>query len=227
MNGYPFSGYNHTYWYEYKGDYYCILDDIGTAPPLFSPRRHDDGTVDTNSNLGRQRYRPGLMREFIDTSVLRGSWQAFDIYNVENGASYKYTMTGLTLPINAALFYGAKEKTQYGYKWQSNNGTWNNLDATTAVKLVTKEACAKLKEDYSDLRVYLIKYRRQKKYKHPVTQVETDFDYDYLNDCAKESSAPYLYEDVEDEAGLKSALDAIYTNIKEWAGHTEARNVNV
>ena len=132
----------------------------------------------------------------------------------------------MTLPINTALWAGASGSTIYSYQWQSDtNKKWNNKDATDAVKEVTKSACAKLKSDYSDLRVYLIIYRKQKKYNHPVTQVETDFDYDYLNDCAKESSAPYLYEDVEDEAGLKSALDAIYTNIKNWAGRTEARNV--
>ncbi len=94
------------------------------------------------------------------------------------------------------------------------------------MKLVTKEACEKLKKD-NNLRVYLIKYRKQLKYKHPVTKAETDFDYDYLNDCATGTSTPYMYENVTDEAGLKNALDEIYSDITSanFAPRTEARNV--
>ena len=130
---------------------------------------------------------------------------------------------GATLPINTALFYGADGSTKYSYEWQSSNGTWNGNDATAAVKLVTKEACEKLKKN-NNLRVYLIKYRKQLTYKHLVTQKTTNFDYSYLNDCATGTSAPYMY-DIDTEDQLKSALDAIYTNIKDWAGYTEAKNV--
>ena len=94
----------------------------------------------------------------------------------------------MTLPINAALWAGASGSDLHNYQWQSDaNGTWNEKSATDAVKEVTKSACAKLKEDWGDnLRVYLIKYRKQDKYVHSVTKAETDFDYSYLDACATE-----------------------------------------
>ncbi len=148
-------------------------------------------------------------------------------------------MTGLTLQINAALWAGASGDALplHSYQWQSDaNGNkiydqdkdkkWILRDATSAVKLVTKDACAKLKGDWGDnLRVYIIKYRKQTQYKHPVTQAATNFDYSYLDSCASGTSAPYMY-DITTEDQLKSALDAIYTDIEKWAGKTEARNVN-
>jgi len=112
--------------------------------------------------------------------------------------------------------------------WTNYRGAgqvWNNLDATEAVKEVTKSACAKLKTDYeNNLRVYLIKFRKQTQYKHKVTGATTNFDYSYLNNCATNTSSPYMY-DITTEADLKSALDAIYTNISSWATRTEAKNV--
>ena len=143
-------------------------------------------------------------------------------------------MVGATLPINAALWAGVGVKegesssTLHRYQWQSNgSGTWNNRDATASVKEVTKDACAKLKSDWgSNLRVYLIKFRKQDKYKHPVTQAETAFDYSYLNACATANTSTYI-KDVSDEAGLKSALEEIYSDITSanFAPRTEAKNV--
>ena len=114
----------------------------------------------------------------------------------------------------------------HSYQWQSDeSGNWNSNDATAAVKEVTKSACAKLKADHGDnLRVYLIKFRKQTQYKHPVTQTATDFDYSYLDSCATDTDEPYMY-DITTEADLKTALDAIYTDISSWATRTEAKNV--
>ena len=133
---------------------------------------------------------------------------------------------GATLPVNITLFYGAAGSTKYKYQWQTNSsGEITTYDSTAAVKKVTQDACAKLKSDHgSNLRVYLIKFRKQDKYLHKITKTETDFDYSYLNNCATGTSAPYMY-DITTEAELNSALSAIYTNIKDWAGRTEAKNV--
>nr|MCR4623124.1 hypothetical protein [Alphaproteobacteria bacterium] len=179
---------------------------------------------DQYSNYKIRRYNAtGLTRTYTPfENFMLGKSANWNEYHRIHG-KLGYIMQTVTLPINTALFYGASGSTLYNYQWQSSNGTWNGNDATAAVRLVTKEACEKLKKN-SNLRVYLIKYRKQEKYKHPVTQAETIFDYDYLNDCAKETSVPYMY-DIDTEDKLKSALDAIYTNIKEWAGYTEARNV--
>jgi hypothetical protein len=137
-------------------------------------------------------------------------------------------MQTVTLPINAALWAGASGETLHNYQWQSNgSGTWNEKTATDAVKEVTKSACAKLKTDYgSNLRVYLIKFRKQDKYKHPVTQADTKFDYNYLDSCATANTSTYI-KDVSDEAGLKNALDEIYSDITSanFAPRSEARNV--
>ncbi|MCR4555191.1 MAG: hypothetical protein K5766_00050 [Alphaproteobacteria bacterium] len=106
---------------------------------------------------------------------------------------------GATLPINAALFTGG---------WQSKDGKWNGVDATAAVKVVTQDACDRLKEDWgNNLRIYLIKYRAQAG------------DYSYLDDCAS-----YTYDDVSDESGLKTKLTEIAKDITAWATRTEAKN---
>ena len=127
-------------------------------------------------------------------------------------------MGTMTLPINAALWAGANGSTLHSYQWQSNgSGTWNNRDATSAVKEVTKSACTKLKNAYgSNLRVYLIKYRKQDQYKHPITQTATNFDYSYLNNCATGTSAPYMY-DISTKDQLTNALSDIARDIKQWA----------
>ena len=93
---------------------------------------------------------------------------------------------------------------------------------------VTKDACAKLKTDHGDnLRIYVVKYRKQEKYKHPVTGSETAFDYTYLDECATKNAEPYLY-DVSDEDGLKSALQKIADDIKSsgFANYKQAENVS-
>jgi hypothetical protein len=135
---------------------------------------------------------------------------------------------GATLPINATLWAGADGSTLHSYTWQSDGiGTITTLDPTAAVKEVTQDACAKLKSDWgSNLRIYLIKFRKQDKYLHKITKAEKDFDYDYLNDCATANTSTYI-KDVSDEAGLKNALDEIYSDITSanFAPRSEARNV--
>nr|MCR4624213.1 hypothetical protein [Alphaproteobacteria bacterium] len=123
-----------------------------------------------------------------------------------------------SMPYNSVLYFN-------GY--QSNGHTANE-----AVSQVTKDACAKLKSDYGDdLRIYIIKYRKQEKYKtfpfHGTTQVDLSHNYDYLDSCASGTSAPYLY-DVSTKAELEDALTAIAKDIKEnFAGYTDAKAFNV
>ncbi len=141
----------------------------------------------------------------------------FDIYDINSEAKYQYITTGATLPINAALWAGVNGSTLHSYQWQSDgSGTWNNRDATSAVKEVTKSACTKLKNAHgSNLRIYLIKYRKQTQYKHQITKAATKFDYSYLNNCATGTSSPYMY-DISTEEQLTNALSSIAANIKTW-----------
>ena len=179
---------------------------------------------------------PGLVRRWLSLDEQEDEYTRFDIYDINSGAKCQYITTGTTLPINAALWAGAEGDSLHEHHWQADasgkeiydqdkDGKWILRDATSAVKLVTKDAYTKLKHDWGDnLRVYIIKYRKQTQYKHPVTQTATNFDYSYLSNCASGTSAPYMY-DITTEAQLKSALDAIYTDIEKWAGRTEAKNV--
>jgi hypothetical protein len=97
------------------------------------------------------------------------------------------------------------------------------LTTTEAVKNVTTDACAKLKEKHTDnLRIYVVKYRKQTQYKHKVSNAITDFNYDYIDDCA--TAADHIY-DANDETALNTALSDIAGDIKSWAGYTNAQNV--
>jgi hypothetical protein len=158
-------------------------------------------------------------------------------------------MGAMTLPINASLWAGASGSAVHSYQWQSyENGNWNGNDATTALKGVTQSACAKLKNAYgSNIRIYLIKYRKQAQYKHPVTQEAIDFNYDYLDYCASSRNADSIYDETttsSEEAqknkyiyditaddlsvakdNLDKALAAIAEDIKKWAGYKKSENV--
>ncbi len=103
-------------------------------------------------------------------------------------------------------------------------------DATVAVRSATAAVCAKLKTDYGDnLRVYVVKYRKQTQYKtfpaYNVTQSNANHDYSVIDKCATDTGG--LTYDVSTEADLKTTLNTIANNIKSFAGGvTAARNVN-
>jgi hypothetical protein len=147
------------------------------------------------------------------------------IDNASVGVNAKLICGGATYPINTALFYGANGNTMHSYQWQSaSNGALLTYDPTVACREVTKSACAKLKADWgSAIRIYVIKYREQTQYKHAITGAAVDFDYGYLDSCA--SGASYKYE-AANEAALNAALQTIATDIKSFAGHSPAKNVN-
>jgi hypothetical protein len=236
------SGWHHHFRKSMTGDFYFLADDIGTYTPKFM--MFDKGTEELGEVSASTQYNiginsPGLFRHFLDISnqEKNNSNVRFDIMNIDDGARMQFIHSGLTLPINAALWAGADGSTLHSHHWQGDgsgnliydkdgNGTWILRDATAAVKLVTKDACAKLKRDWGDnLRIYLIKYRKQDKYKHPVTKAATNFDYSYLDNCATGTDEPYMY-DVATQSELTSALSAISEDIKEWAGYEEAKNVS-
>lgn len=106
------------------------------------------------------------------------------------------------------------------------SGNKNITDNQTELsKRTTLDACTKLKSDFgANLRVYLIKFRKQTQYINAKTQEPAKFDYSYLNNCATGISSPYMY-DIVTQSQLNSALSDIFTDIKDWAGRTEARIV--
>ncbi len=139
------------------------------------------------------------------------------MYACDSNSSNKANLLwhNFTLPYNHVLY-------RAGY--QSAGG-----DATIAVRNATAAVCAKLKSDYgSNLRVYIVKYRKQAQYKtfpmYNVSQSNTNHDYSTIDACATSSS--YVY-DISTESDLKSKLKIIADDIKSFAGNvTAATNVD-
>ncbi|MDR1362342.1 MAG: hypothetical protein LBJ16_03965, partial [Holosporaceae bacterium] len=74
----------------------------------------------------------------------------------------------------------------------------------------------------NDLRVYVIKYRKQDKYKNMISGEEKNCDYSYLNSCASDPAHVY---DISTESELKSALKTIATDLKTFANYQTAKLV--
>ena len=113
-----------------------------------------------------------------------------------------------TLPINRVLNWG---------RYQSSE----EEEAVIGLKKATAEVCAKLKTDYgNDLRVYVVKYRKQAKYKtfpvYNVSQSDIDHDYSVVDACATNTGGKTY--DISSEADLKTTLDNIADDIKNFAG---------
>jgi hypothetical protein len=209
------------------------MEDIGTIPPLiFSADNDNFGTsVDKNGDrLVMARYWSGLARISLPYGVYYPNANVWlNIYRCNAGAKYKMIYGGFTWPVNVALWHGAMRESngirEHGYQWQSDSN--GNLDANVvggdpgaALRLVTSSAYAKLKADWGDnVRIYVIKYRKQDRYKHKITGNEVNFDYSYLDNSASKPS--YVY-DVSNEEGLKTALTTIAADIKSFAGYTPA-----
>ncbi len=148
----------------------------------------------------------------------------------------------VSLPVNTALYNYRDLLTgdQMGYPYKFKDDSTGEIKTshypTDAVKKVTQDVCKKLKDDLgNDLRVYLIKFRPQDKYRHKISKEVRDFDYSYLDNCASErdnsagtpiteavnvAKDKYIYEiaDTFDaQSKLNSALSAIAKDIKQWA----------
>jgi hypothetical protein len=236
---------------DYTGDYTSMgySDEIYEAMQYHGSGKHTNdskyGPYDSISTSGLNRFytswedRPNSVYARIPGFM----WSKY--FNDKFGSLY-WIMGTMTLPINTVLWAGASGSTLHSYQWQSDaNGNWNGCDATTALKRVTQAACEKLKQEHGDnLRIYLIKYRKQTQYKHPVTGEAVDFDYDYLDYCASPRNADsmsdeseeiqknkcicdiYADEPSEAKEKLGKALKAVAEDIKKWAGYEDAKNVN-
>jgi hypothetical protein len=206
----------------YVGDSFVCIEDLDLSPIDFN-------FIDYNGSGGYKfnyYHFAGLHRRFLAAKDQRpGYIISMGDMNYPLGL-WKYHFVGTTRPVNLVLWAGVKDGSLHGSSWQSDgSGNWNGSDATTACKQVTLDACAKLKEDWgNNLRIYIIKYRKQTQYINKTTDLPENHNYDYLDSCASGTGAPYIH-DVADEAGLKTALQEIATNIKSWSRYTEAKNV--
>jgi hypothetical protein len=225
------SGYNQFFNKNIEGDFYCLMEDVGAAPPLvfWSDKNNFGSTVDAaGTRLKTARYLGGLSRMFMPFGVYHPNDYAWtNIYDCNAGVKEKMIYGGFTWPVNAVLYMGASGETLHQYQWQGDDAGNISIaqasNASNACARVTKSACDKLKADWgANLRIYVIRYRRQTSYRHKISGIEEPFDYSYLDDCASGSS--YVY-DAANEADLKSALSTIAKDIKEFAGYVAAKNV--
>ena len=112
-----------------------------------------------------------------------------------------------TNPYNSVLYLNDYQK-----KWES---------PTKAADNVTKDLCSKLKnsDDHgSNLRIYLIEYRKQSQYKTFPAGETKSHSYSTIESCAD-----FKYE-VSSKGDLVSTLKTIADNIKksDFAGHSDA-----
>lgn len=93
-------------------------------------------------------------------------------------------------------------------------------------KKITLNFCSKLKNTWgNNLRIYLIKFRKQNKCRDESTNMEKNFDYSYLNNCATEDTNQYVKDNILNQSELEEALRVIACDIKSWAEYTEAKNI--
>jgi hypothetical protein len=185
---------------------------------------------DTNSLEKGAYYAPGLIRKFARNVRALGGFSIS-----MNGSSSSYSnradliVTDFTYPVNSVLYFGCSAAGDlYGKSWQGNSNGTTTYSTTNAAQLATKDVCAKLKSDHgNNLRIYVVKFRKQEKYKTfpfrtgtEITQTNVSHNYSYIDDCASEAS--YVH-DATTETTLKSALDAIATDIKSWAEYKDAK----
>ena len=101
-----------------------------------------------------------------------------------------------------------------------------NYDMSIMGKKATLDACMKLKSDWgNNLRIYLLKFRKQNRCLDQITKTEVTFDYSYLNNCATEDTHQYVKDNIGNQAGLEKALREVAHDIKSWAEYTEAKSI--
>lgn len=222
QNNYP---YSEIYNNDIIGDFYFLIEDIGTIPPEVRFFNRSSGP---NTFLGVKceiYNSSGLHRRYQDYYDIRTAKMAsFDWVNAHLGGHVKYWITGFTYPINTVLYYGTDGTTLNKYQWQMNQNNSLEIDPNIVCSRVTTDACKKLKQDWeNNLRIYVIKYRKQTNYQHKVSGTVKNFGYSYIDQCASDPS--YVY-DVSNEQNLKDTLQSIADNIKTFARYSNAQNVN-
>lgn len=215
---------NHINCQNYTGDLYLLID--------------------VPYNLTEQPYfywyrNTGYVEEYVDAGLTRKFDAFYDTWN-DNGSRFRYAyeicksgvggipaiVGGMTMPINAVLYYGVgadsnNPRQRHYHTWQSDTNGTVLCDATTACQKATVDAIKKLKADYGEnIRIYVIKYRKQGKYKHKTTGIETDFVYDYIDSCED----IYNVYDAATSANIATILTTIAADIKSFAAYSAAQN---
>ena len=204
-----------------KGDGYLLVEDLSASTATFDIWYGVDGT-----KASRWKYNlPGLTRLYFEAAQMNPS------NGFSSAGKHAFLVGGVTQPINAALYNYAKGTTAADGVNLTEYITSSTDFNRATLKALTTAACAKLKADYgSNVRVYVVKYRKQSGWK-ALTRNGTaahssgsgTHSYTEIDDCAT-STGGTAY-DAADEAALKTTLDTIAAEIKTWGGYEEAKNV--
>ncbi|MDR2645845.1 MAG: glycoside hydrolase [Holosporaceae bacterium] len=174
---------------------------------------------------------PNDINDYFGTGLNRSFWPFLSHRNMEvvGECGYRWKtyntdmpliFAGLTLPINATLYHGFGSTRVGEGGWYFDGNNQMDYDATRACQRLTVAACAKLKEAYgNNLRIYVVKYRKQSQFKHKITGANVDFDYSYIDECA--TNKDYVYD--ANELDIKNYLQDIANDIKVWATYTPAK----
>ncbi|MCR4555498.1 MAG: hypothetical protein K5766_01660 [Alphaproteobacteria bacterium] len=168
-----------------------------------------------NDNPGSLYWMMGTMTLPINASlwVPIGAFERQKLENSESAVYYDSHYQREELENSESAVY-------YDSHYQlDKEGNYNIVQSASGVAMsITSDACSKLKEDWGeDLRIYVIKYRKQTKYKIE-TGVELDYFYNNLRSCVsypQQWKEPYVY-DISTPDELNDALEKIAQDIKNW-----------
>lgn len=188
------------------GDITNITEDYGSAPAY---------TYFVFGKGAQYYYTPGCTRVFapifrtnVNKHISCGEYSSTS--GSAAGGALQLLTTEITYPLNNVLVNGG---------FQSSSTMGSNL----GVADVTIKACEKLKADFgSNLRVYVIKYRKQENSKD-VLGATIKHNYTYIDACATNDS--YVY-DLQTADQLKDTLTTIAEDIKTFANYENAQNVD-
>ena len=132
----------------------------------------------------------------------------------------------LILTVNKPDFVESEKLIIVDKKYKDVIKNLTNYDMSIMGKKATLDACMKLKSDWgNNLRIYLLKFRKQNRCLDQITKTEVTFDYSYLNNCATEDTHQYVKDNIGNQAGLEKALREVAHDIKSWAEYTEAKSI--
>ena len=138
----------------------------------------------------------------------------------------KYRKKVLILTVNKPDWIESEKITNLDKKYKEAIKSLTSHDMSILGQKSTLDACTKLKNNWgNDLRIYLIKFKKQNKYQSKNSETEVNFDYSYLNNCATENTDQYVYDNIFNQAELEEALRKIAHDIKLWARYTGAKDV--
>ena len=158
--------------------------------------------------------------EYVDNSTwFTGTVRLFSPFTRDSFRKYCQISPYSTTYNNMSNVIAHSFTTPYNSVLAFNGYQEANDTPTQAAEKVTEDVCSKLKAEHgNNLRIYLIEYRKQKKYKtFPAGEIK-DYSYSTI-----ENYADRKYE-VNSKEELVSTLKTIADDIKkaDFAGHTDA-----